>query len=125
MWEKYNPNPRGSHIGDCVIRAITMALGETWYEAYIELCIKGFELCDMPSSNKVWGALLKSYGFHRYIISDDCPNCYTIKDFAKEHPVGAYVVCTGTHVVTVIDENYYDSWDSGNESPVFYWTKEE
>lgn len=26
----YNPNPKGNHIGDCVIRALTIALDCNW-----------------------------------------------------------------------------------------------
>lgn len=125
MYIKSNPNPCGSYVGDCVVRAIAIALGKNWYEAYMELSVKGFELCDMPSSNRVWGELLKSYGFHRRIIPDSCPDCYTIREFAAEHFKGTYVVGTGTHVVAVIDGDYYDSWNSGDEQPIYYWTREE
>ena len=120
-----NPNPCGSYVGDCVVRALSLALDMGWYETYIELAIQGFALCDMPSSNKVWGQLLKSYGFRRHVIPDTCPDCYTIKDFAGEHFKGTYIVCTGTHVVCVKNGNYMDSWDSGDETIAFYWYKEE
>jgi hypothetical protein len=30
---------------------------------------------------------------------------------------------SGNHVVTVINGNYYDAWDSGGEVPIAYWTK--
>lgn len=120
-----NPNPCGSYVGDCVVRALSIALGQSWQETYVELSIQGLALCDMPSANKVWGELLKSYGFHRHIIPDTCPQCYTIKDFAGEHFKGIYVVCTGTHVCTIIDGNVYDSWNSLDEQPIFYWSKDE
>ena len=32
--------------------------------------------------------------------------------------------CIDGHVVTVQDGKYYDTWDSGNEIPVYYWEKE-
>ena len=120
-----NPNPCGSYVGDCVVRALSIALDLDWYEVYMQLAIQGFSMCDMPTSNKVWGELLKSYGYHRYIIPDTCPKCYTIRDFAGEHFKGTYIIGTGTHVCTVIDGNYIDSWNSGDETPVFYWHKEE
>jgi len=45
--------------------------------------------------------------------------------FAEEHPEGTYILSMpGRHVVTVVDGAYYDSWDSGEECPVYYWTKE-
>ena len=30
-----------------------------------------------------------------------------------------------SHVVCVEDGKYFDSWDSGNEIPLFYWEKED
>lgn len=120
-----NPNPNGAYVGDCVIRALSIALGQSWQQTYIELTIQGLVLCDMPSSNKVWGELLKSYGFHRHVIPDTCPDCYTIRDFAGEYFKGTYIVGTGSHVVAVIDGNYYDTWDSGDETPIYYWFKED
>ena len=122
MWEQYNPNPSRKSVGDCVIRALTKVLDISWEQAFIELAIQAFLMSDMPSSNSVWGALLKSKGFSKHVIPDSCPDCYTIKDFATDHS-GIYVACTGTHVVAVIDGVYFDSWDSGNEVPIFYWRK--
>lgn len=79
---------------------------------------------DMPSSNSVWGSYLKENGFKRYIIPNECPNCYTIKDFCSDYPIGLYILATGSHVVTVIDGDYYDSWDSGKEIPIYFFKKE-
>ena len=31
------------------------------------------------------------------------------------------IIGTGKHAVAIIDGNYYDSWDSGNEIPSFFW----
>ena len=29
------------------------------------------------------------------------------------------------NVIAVIDGDYYDSWDSGNEVPIYYWKQED
>lgn len=84
----------------------------------------GFEMFDMPSSNRVWGEYLKSRGYERFVIPNTCPDCYTIRDFCIEHPKGKYLVATGVHVVAVVDGDYYDTWDSGGELPIYYWRKE-
>ena len=125
MFILYNPNPAGPFVGDCVIRALAKVLDKDWDYVYIEVVSQGYNDYDMPSSNSVWGNVLKNNGFHRHIIPDTCPNCYTVKDFCIEHPVGKYILATGTHVIAIEDGNYFDAWDSGNEVPVYYWHKEE
>lgn len=124
MWVQSNNNPDKALVGDCTIRAISKAIGKPWDDTYIFLAVQGFKMKDMPSSNRVWGEFLYNNGFRRFIIPDSCPNCYTIKDFCEDHKDGKYILATGTHVVCVVDGNYYDSWDSGDEIPIYYWRKE-
>lgn len=124
-WQRYNPNPDGRLVGDCTVRAIGKMLDLSWEDAYLKLCMCGFEMRDMPSSNAVWGELLRQHGYFRSTIPNTCPRCYTIADFCQEHRLGKYLLATGTHVVAVEDGYYYDAWDSGNEIPVYYWSKEE
>jgi len=123
MWIFYNPSPSGSRVGDCAIRAVSKALGVTWEEAYLLIVAKGFALHDVPSSNAVWGDVLREHGFKRLVIPNTCPTCYTVKDFCKDHDNGVFVVGTSGHVVTVINGDYYDTWDSGNEIPIYYWRR--
>lgn len=121
----YNPNPQGNRVGDCVIRAISKALNQTWEQTYIDLSLQGYLMGDLLSSNAVWGAYLKGKGFVRDIVSNDCPECYTIDDFCNEYPQGIYVIGTGSHAVCVIDGVLYDSWDSSDETPIYFYRKEE
>lgn len=120
----FNPNPQRKLVGDCVIRAISKATDKSWEEVFLDVMQNAFELHDMPSSNYVWADYLIKQGFHKYIIPDTCPACYTVFQFAQDHPKGTYILGTGTHVVTVQDGNYFDSWDSGNEVPIYYFHKE-
>lgn len=120
----YNPNPRGIKVGDCVIRALTKVLHSSWDEVYAEVMLKGFEMKDMPSSNNVWGSFLRSKGFIRIPIPNTCPDCYSVRQFCEDNRSGEFLLATGEHVVAVIDGNYYDAWDSGDEAPIYYWKKE-
>ena len=124
-WRKYNPNPTGRAVGDCAVRAVAAALGVDWETAYAMIAENGFLMGDMPSSNSVWGAVLRQHGFKRYAIPNTCPDCYTMERFAEDHPEGIYVVGTGNHVATIRDGWLLDAWDSSEEVPVFYWQKEE
>lgn len=124
MFIFYNPNPSEKLVGDCVIRGIAKLEGLSWEEVYLGVSLKGFELCDMPSSNSVWGAYLRSKGYKRYGIPNTCPDCYTVSEFASDNPFGKFLLATGTHVVAVQDGDYYDAWDSGKEIPAYYWKKD-
>lgn len=124
MWIEFNNNPVGRRVGDCSIRALSLALDTDWENAYLMSAINGYKMGDMPSSNSVWGAVLRQNGFYKHVIPNTCPDCYTFDDFAKEHGEGVYVIGTGSHVATVIDGVLYDAWDSSHEIPVFYWSKE-
>lgn len=124
-WKRYNPNPYGNRVGDCPVRAISAATGQTWERTYLALCVEGFCAGDMPSANKVWGAYLRRNSFKRRAIDDKCPDSYTVEDFTNDHPEGLYVLALDGHVVCVKDGDYYDTWDSGGEIPAFYWTKED
>lgn len=117
----YNPNPAGRRVGDCSVRAVSKALKIDWETAYAMLTQAGFDMCDMPSSDSVWGAVLRKNGFYRKAVPNTCPNCYTAKDFCKDHPFGTFVLGFGGHVATVHDGQIFDSWDSSKEIPQFFW----
>ena len=81
-WREYNPNPiRGKRVGDCTVRALSKALGKDWESVYAELSAVGFELCDMPSANHVWGAYLRRNGFRRQVVDDGGRDVYIIRLF--------------------------------------------
>lgn len=123
MWIEFNNNPLGLRVGDCVIRAISKALDKPWEKVYIDLCVQGLMMGDVISSNAVWSAYLKRRGFKRRTV-EDCPECYSIEDFCREHPNGVYVVGTGSHAVCICNGCAYDAWNSLRETPVYYFEKE-
>ena len=123
MFVHYQPNLDNNRASDCVIRAITKILDIDWDTAYLGVVMTGFVMKDMPSVNSVWEKYLVDKGFKKYPIPDTCPECYTIADFAKDHPTGKYILGTGSHAVAVEDGNYFDNADSGFEIPIYYFTR--
>lgn len=125
----YNPNTVSPYAGDCVVRAIAKYFGWDWQRAYLEICLHGAMLWDMPRDNRVWSNFLETRGLIRHHIPYFC----TVKEFCDEHPIRCilsidvgYTSATsgpirGNHVVCAIDGNYYDAWDSGDEVPLDYW----
>lgn len=120
----FNNNPCKRIVGDCVIRAISKATNLTWESAYIDLVQQGREMCDMPNSNEVWAAYLYKKGFRRYAIPYEYPDDYSVMEFCDDHNRGTFVLATGSHVICCVDGIYYDTWDSGNEVPQYYFQKE-
>ena len=124
MFIRYNANPHKNIVGDCVIRAISKALNDDWENVYLEIALLGLIMYDMPSSNNVWETYLWKNGFRRFNIPNTCPDCYTVQEFCKDNPEGTFVLGTGSHAIAIINGNYYDTWDSGEETPIYCFRKE-
>jgi hypothetical protein len=122
-WVYFNPNPAGNRVGDCAVRAICKALELDWETVFTGLMVYACSLSDMPSANYVWGSYLAKQGFHRKLVEQSERFIYTVNDFCADHLTGTYIICIDGHVVTVQNGKYYDTWDSGNEVPVYYWER--
>lgn len=124
MYQYYQPNPQDKKTDDCVIRALTKALGVDWDTASIYAIIQQIRDADIYTKNYVWGNLLLRNGYSKHHIPDSCPDCYTVRDFCDDHGIGMFIVGTGDHVLAVVDGDYYDSFDSGDMVPIVYYRKE-
>lgn len=121
----HNENPAKKAVGDCAVRAVSKALGQTWEQTYAGLCLEGFIRGDLPNADSVWGPYLYARGFRRRLIPDGGLGAYTVADFSADHPEGTFILSMpGRHVLCVRDGQWYDSWDSGGECPTYYWEKE-
>lgn len=125
MFSELNINPEKKLTGDCVIRAIGVVTDKDWDDVFLDLCLsKAFTMKQMPSDNSVWGSYLHDLGFKRHVIDDTCPDCYTVRQFAADHPQGRFVLGTGSHAIGLIDGTYFDTTDTGDEVPQYYFEKE-
>jgi hypothetical protein len=121
---RYNENPYKNDTIDCAIRAISTFLDMSWDDVYIDLSVEGFINKDMPNKNYIWDQYLKRKGLQQYLVPNTCPNCTTVKQFTDDHRFGKYLLGTGSHVIAVINGNHYDTWDSGQELPLYYYKRE-
>ena len=119
----YNPNPMGKYTIDCTIRAISKVMDMDWDTTFMKIAIQGFADKSMMVDDKVWGQYLRDNGFRIRPFPDTCPNCYTVRDFANDHPKGRYLLKTYEHVIAVVDGDYYDTGDSGDEVPIYYYER--
>lgn len=121
MFIMANPNPEQKNVPDCVIRAISIALNMTWDEVFFGLSLVAWYDHSITSDDHVWGHYLWWLGFIPFVLPETCPECVTIREFARIFNRGIYIIGTGRHAVAVINGDYYDTWDSGNEVPQFFW----
>lgn len=122
-WQPYNPNPRARRTTDCTIRAICKAMGQDWETTFAGIMVKACEYSDMPEADYIWGAYLRENGFRRYVVDDHGQYVYTVDDFCRDHPKGTYILCVKEHVVCAVDGFYFDTRDSGDEVPIYYYAR--
>ncbi len=123
-FRQYNAHPDNEDMNDCVIRAISKFYDVSWEEAYLMVVLQGYKMHVFPTNrNDVWGTMLHERGCEFGYVQNVYPNCITVEKFANDHPKGNYILGTTTHAIAVVDGVYYDTWDSGQEYPVYYFTK--
>ena len=122
-WRPFNPNPRGLLVGDCTVRAICAVTDRDWRPVHRDQCDLARDMANMPSADIVWWEILRQEGFEQISLPDQCPHCYTVRDFALDHPRGVYVLGPREHAVTVIGGDYWDSWDSGSAVPEYIFRR--
>lgn len=123
MYVYFNNNPLNRVTGDCVPRAISKLLNQSWDKTYTDLCLVGIAMGLMPSNNEVHIRYLAQHGYKIHSISDNCPDCITVKQFSELYPNGKYILAMGDHIVCLIQGNYFDVFDSGNEIISYYFSK--
>ena len=115
-WVKYNANTGNSYTSDCVVRSLCFALKKDYNQVRKEL--NQWRKSHGRDSYKQWDMFIgwlkathRTAGIHvEYPIS--------VQQFSEEHPSGVFVCLTesskgtGSHLVTVLNGDIYDSWDS-------------
>ena len=117
-WRKYNPNPKSRNIGDCTLRSYCAAFDITWKEAFdiASKIAKQESSMIQYVSDKVltdhFGCVVDEKYNKKVVKSKDR---ITVNEFAMSHPYGTYILHVRQHQVTVINGEYWDSWDSGDK----------
>lgn len=86
MYKYMNMNPKGNDIDDCTIRAISVAEGISWDEAYDKLSKSAKKLGLMMSSVPAIDYYLDKH--YKRVIT----NFNTVGQFIKAHPYGTYLI---------------------------------
>jgi len=114
-WYKYNPNPKSRNIGDCTLRAYCAAYGIDWGRAFDIASSVAKENSSMIQyvADKVLTEHFNAQVDETY--KRKAKDRITVNEFAMSHPYGIYVLHVRSHMVTVKNGEYWDSWDSGDK----------
>lgn len=121
---KFNQNPKQQRTTDCVIRAISFALGKTWEEVYRDLAEQGIENGLMLNDRNNWKLYLKVLGYNMERMPKTLNNKrYTVEQFADEiaRKGCTYIVKIANHITVVKDKKLYDTWNCKNKCVGNYW----
>ena len=105
MFYRYNANPYGNNISDCVIRCLSVLTDRDWHDVYDELS-------DLANDK---GLLFSNVEFVEDYLDEryprECHYSKTVGEFANEFSKGKYAVTMDNHITAIIDGCIIDSFD--------------
>lgn len=128
-YKRYNANNRGTHTGDCVKRALSMAFDMSYVAVGKELnAIMKEKRASAWNANEVFEKFIRNHG-GKFIINPD--NTKTLEETVDELGSGTYIFETspkpgikagrGDHLVCSVEGQIFDSWDSRTQYVTCYW----
>lgn len=127
LYKYFQPNRKDlkDNCGDCVIRALSKATGQSWVETFDDLVLYAREHQCLPNDKLAFSDYLKSIGYRYNSLPRG--SRITVSEFCKSRK--GLAICHvrvgfGTHLVTVDDGHYWDTWDCGNKFLYGYYEKD-
>ena len=115
--------PSKKKRGDCVVRAITIALGKSYEEVFNGLCDLAKETGFFPSHEETWSLYLKNNGWIKNKPQNFDGNLKRLEKFNSRGITA--IVKTRLHLVCVSEGKIFDTVDCKYSCANSYWTKEE
>ena len=121
----HNANPRGKNAGDCVARAISVALSQTWEDTIREMTEFGIKLGLTFNEDRLINNYLAKKGWLKYSEPRDLNNKkITIKQFINKYGnnKGTIIAKAGSNHITLIKDGVvWDTWDCSGKIIHSYW----
>ena len=125
-FEEYNIKPlKKNHVGDCVPRAITIALEQPYKQTLKDLCELAMKRGAMPNDQIIYEEYLFSKGW----VKNKPPRWrdgskIRLYDWSRLHLPGLAIVSTNTHLTAVVDNCINDTFNTGEWCANSYYTKQ-
>jgi len=116
----HNANPKGKNANDCVARAISVALSQSWEVTIREMTELGIKLGLSFNEDKCIDSYLEEKGWTKYKEPRNENNKkITICQFLKKpgNDKGVIIAKAGSHHITlIVDGVVWDTWDCSNQT---------
>lgn len=124
-FKKCNMNPKNLKVGDCVVRALTLAdEDEDWKRVYKELCEIGLKMCRMPNDTIVFSKWLDQHGWVKMKMPKKPNNKrFTLKEYIDDNPDMQFVASIAKHLTFVDKGTLIDTWNCSSKCLGNYWIK--
>lgn len=121
---KKNVNPKGKKTGDCVVRALSLALGKPYETIYRELFELSLETGYIVNDKRLEEKYLARQGFCKH-KQPKKPNGtkYKIAEIDSLCREAVIVVSCAHHLTAVMDGEVVDTWDCRAKCISNYYTK--
>ena len=127
----YNANPHNRIGGDCTIRAIATALGQSWEQTVRELTEVGIKYGYVCNDKHTYEKYLAQKGWRKMKQPrKEDGTKYTGKEFCQEatqypfnYPDRIIAHIGGHHIVAIMDGRVWDIWDSTDGCIGNYWVE--
>lgn len=120
VYRYYNRRPDGSHLEDCVCRAISTATGLKYssIEKLLEITADYYG-CDMLFVD-CYSHLLSILGYEKYFAKSPL----TVRELVQSYPDKRLIIRVQGHLTSSIFGTLLDIWDCENEIVDCFWIVE-
>lgn len=121
----YNANPKGIRAADCAIRALSLALNQTWEDTLQGLTEVALKCKRDPTETDTIAKYLNQKGW----IKEPQPKHldgtkYTGKQFIDARLESRVIICNigAQHMSVITGGKFYDTWDPSDYTVGNYWS---
>lgn len=120
----YNANPKGIRAGDCAIRALSLALNQTWEDTLQGLTEVALKCKRNPTELATIAKYLNQKGWRKELQPKHLDGTkYTGKQFIDARLKGSVIICKirPHHISVIYGGRFYDTWDPSDYVVGNYW----
>lgn len=120
----HNENPKDRRTGDCVIRAIARASGDSWEDTLTGLCAVGLRVKSQPSHQDCYEKYLAEQGWVKGKQPRKADGTkYTVAEWCHAHRDQTMIISVANHLTCIIDGKCNDIWNCTSKTVLNYWTR--